>query len=304
MLAAILAGCGSPTTPTTNPVANVTVDGSAPPSATVPPTPTPVPTPRPTPGHEVYGYVPYWEMDAEIAAHLAKTHLTTLALFSVTNKHNGSLNTTQNGYKRITGPIGTQLIREAHDRGVRVELVYTSFGYDKNAHFFGGPVAAQDKVIASLVAFADEHHFDGINADVELLDPSFVAAYGAFIGRLRAAVVAADKRDRVSVATTANQGGAAMAAAAATAGADRIFMMGYDYHWAGSGPGASAPMQRLDGDEKNLQWSLDLYESVGVPVQRTLLGLPLYGMSWPVESDLPGAATTGDGDTWVPRNRS
>ena len=39
-----------------------------------------------------------------------------------------------------------------------------------------------------------------------------------------------------------------MAAAAATAGADRIFLMGYDYHWAGSEPGASAPIDRLDGE--------------------------------------------------------
>ena len=44
-----------------------------------------------------------------------------------------------------------------------------------------------------------------------------------------------------------------------------------------------------------------LYESFCVLVQRTLLGLPLYGMSWPVESDEPDATRTGDGDTWVPR---
>ena len=71
----------------------------------------------PTPGHEVYGYVPYWEMDASIAGHLAQTDLTTLALFSVTNKRNGTLDTAQNGYKRIAGPIGQQLIAEAHARG-------------------------------------------------------------------------------------------------------------------------------------------------------------------------------------------
>jgi hypothetical protein len=77
------------------------------------------PTPRPSPGHEVYGYLPYWEMDDGIAAHLRATDLTTLALFSVTNTRTGAIDTKQNGYRRITGPVGAQLIREAHERSVR-----------------------------------------------------------------------------------------------------------------------------------------------------------------------------------------
>ena len=110
----------------------------------------------------------------------------------------------------------------------------------------------------------------------------------------------AHPKAQVSVATTANVRGAAMAAAATLAGADRIFMMGYDYHYAGSAPGASSPMDRRDGSEKDLVWSLDLYESVGVPVQKTILGLPLYGMSWPVTGPELGAPQTGKGTNWIP----
>ena len=91
-----------------------------------------------------------------------------------------------------------------------------------------------------------------------------------------------------------------MAAAAAAAGADRIFMMGYDYHWAGSDPGASAPMDRRDGKPQDLAWSLDLYAVAGVPVQRTILGLPFYGMAWPVAGPELGDPDTGRGDTWIP----
>ena len=91
-----------------------------------------------------------------------------------------------------------------------------------------------------------------------------------------------------------------MAAAAAAAGADRIFLMGYDYHYAGSDVGASAPMDRRDGEQADLPWSLDLYASLGVPAERTILGLPLYGMRWRVAGPEIGAPRLGNGAIWVP----
>lgn len=254
----------------------------------------------PVPGHEVYGYVPYWEMDDDIASHVGETDLTTLALFSVTQSKSGALAKGEPGYRRLSGPIGRGLISGAHDRGVRVELVFTSFGEAKNAAFFADR-KAQDRTIGALVELAKDRGFDGINVDVELLDPLDVPAYGDFVGRLRAALRKGIDGGTVSVATGAAVRGTAMAAAAASAGADRIFLMGYDYHTAGSQPGASAPLGRRDGSEKNLAWSLDLYRVAGVPAERTLLGLPLYGVSWPTAGPELGAAATGKGDVWVPR---
>ena len=259
-------------------------------------------TPRPTPKHEVYGYVPYWEMDDTIAVHLAGTDLTTLLLFSVTNARDGALDSTQKGYRRITGAVGERMIREAHDRKVRVELVFTSFGQPRNARFFASQ-EVQDATIASLVALSTELGIDGINVDIEQLDLELVPAYASFVQRLRAAAVAADPTAQVSVATTAGRSGAAMAAAATLpgdSGADRVFLMGYDYRVGSSDPGASAPLARRDGSEQSLVWSLDLYEAFGVPVERTILGLPLYGVTWPVAGPALGEARTGDGDTWVP----
>jgi spore germination protein YaaH len=261
--------------------------------------PTASPTARPVPKHEVFGFVPYWEMNDGIAEHVAKTPLTTLALFSVTHTKTGEINTGQTGYKRITGAIGKQLIREAHDRGVAVQLVYTSFGQARNKRFFGSQ-QVQDVTIVGLVALAERIGADGISVDVEQLSVDLVPAYGLFVGRLRDALRAAAPDGVVSAATTAGRTGAAMAVAANAAGADRIFLMGYDYHYAGSDVGASAPMDRRDGAEQDLPWSLDLYESVGVPVEKTILGLPLYGMRWRVAGPEIGAPRLGDGAIWVP----
>jgi chitinase len=92
-----------------------------------------------------------------------------------------------------------------------------------------------------------------------------------------------------------------MAAAGALAGVDRVFLMGYDYRTGRSDPGGSAPLARRDGSERNLRWSLDLYGAAGVPPERLILGLPLYGLSWPVQGPTLGAERTGAGDIWVPR---
>jgi hypothetical protein len=298
IVVATMAACGR--APDGEPEASPTAVGPSPTAAGPSPMAAPTPTPRPIPGHEVYGFVPYWEMDDGIADHLRTTRLTTLALFSVTNTRTGAIDTKQNGYRRITGGVGERVIREARERGVRVELAFTSFGLERNRGFFED-VALQDATIASLVGLVGELRLDGVSVDVESLDPVLVPAYGAFVGRLRDAVVAADPSDRLSVATPANLLGAAMAAAATQAGADRIFLMGYDYRVAGSEPGASAPLDRRDGEEKDLVWSLDLYEALGVPVERTLLGLPLYGLSWPVAGPTLGAPATGRGEAWIPR---
>ena len=257
------------------------------------------PTAPPVPGHELFGFVPYWEMNDGIAAHLAKTPLTTLALFSVTHTKTGKIDTGQQGYKRITGAIGRQLIKEAHDRGVAVQFVYSSFGTARNQRFFGS-ATVPDATIDTLVALAEQTGVDGIDVDVEQLGDELIPAYGAFVGRLREALRAKLPTATVSVATAAGRTGAAMAAAAAQAGADRIFLMGYDYHYAGSEPGASAPMDRRDGDEADLPWSLDLYGSLGVPVEKTVLGLPLYGMRWRVSGPEIGASRLGNGAIWVP----
>ena len=289
ILVVVVTACGGMT-----PSAELVPADSTVPAATVRPTIVPIP------GHEVYGFVPYWEMDDSIVDHVEATDLTTLGLFSVTHRRNGELDDGQNGYKKIAGDLGRRLIRASHDRGSRVELVYTSFGPGKNRQFYAEP-AAQARWIEVLVDLVDELGLDGVNVDVEGLPVEHVLDFGSFVGRLREALRARMPDAQVSVATQANELGAGMAAAAAANGADRIFLMGYDYHWAGSEPGASAPIDRLDGEPRDLVWSLDLYAALGVPVERTILGLPLYGMTWPVIGSGVGSPSTGRGDTWVPR---
>ncbi len=296
-MVALLAGAACSPSPSVSPSPSSTVvpvaDVSAEPSAV------------PAPGHEVFGFVPYWEMDAGIADHVAGTPLTTLALFSVTNTTRGRIKTGSPGYRSITGDVGRNLIRTAHQHGMRVELVFSSFGAARNTRLFTSP-DVQAAVVDALVTFSAELGVDGIDVDVEGLDADLVPAYGEFVGALRDALRAAAPEAAISVATPANALGAAMARAASDAGADRILMMAYDYHSAGSSPGATTPLARRDGSARDLPWSIELYAALGVPVERTILGLPLYGYVWPVAAPVPGgpvigAPSIGRGDAWIPR---
>ena len=314
--------------------------GSSDAAASLEPTIAPTPTPRPSLGAtELYGFLPYWQMNAAMATYLRSTPLTTVALFSVTARGNGALNTTATGYRRITGSIGRQLIDEAHARGAKVDLVFTSFGPDKNAAFFGrvvplpspstgataasgattapgasaatplpastpapsptAGVAPWHRTVDELVALGVTLGVNGINVDVEVLDAQDRPAFGEFLAALRSALVAAKPKATLTVSTEAGLRGVSNAAAANAAGADRLFLMGYDYHFASSQPGATAPVDRDDG-LYTLRWSIDSYVEAGVPRDRILLGLPLYGMRWRLDAPGRTGNVIGDGVTWVP----
>jgi hypothetical protein len=281
----------------------------------------PTPTPRPEVGGlELYGYLPYWRLNEATAAYVRDVPLSTLALFSVGANRDGSLNSEKIGYQRIVGPIGRQIIAEAHERRVRVELVFTSFGERRNTRFFSpigpGPSPAPSpgpstvlpaspappawkRTVSELVELAVDLDVDGINVDVERLPEADRDGYGGFLHALREALLEAKPKARVTVATEAGERGVGNAAAAAAAGVDRNFLMGYDYHWSGSKPGASSPIDRIDGSVYDLRWSIARYVEAGVPRDKVLLGLPLYGMTWRTTGPDRGSQVVGNGKSWI-----
>jgi hypothetical protein len=311
------------------------------PEATLNPAPTPRP---PLGGTELYGYLPYWQMTSAVADYLHTTPVTTLEMFSVTATRSGPIFQKPQGYRHITGDIGRRIIREAHDRGARVELVFSSFGADRNGRLFGrldpaaptapppAPPPSADaspgpsgvvppaatatpvpttyiptgpppwkRTVPSLVALALNLGVDGVNVDVELLDPQDREQYGEFLAALRTALRKSIRDGQVSVATEAGERGIGNAATAAAAGVDRVFLMGYDYHWSGSTPGAVSPVDRLDGIP-TLRWSIGRYVEAGVPRDRIVLGLPLYGTTWRTLTPDRTGLVVGNGIPWLPRD--
>ena len=248
---------------------------------------------------EVYGFLPYWEIDSGTDAYLRYDLLTDIALFSVGLTSAGAIDPSGTGYPTVLGSTAATIAQNAHAAGVRVDMTVTSFGLAKNTAFFGNPtaMAAAVSAISNLVQAAG---LDGVNLDVELLENSDFAAYGVFVGQLRAALRAWNPAARVSVSTNGSVSGAGMAVQALQNGADRVFIMGYSYRTSGSSPaGSIAPIARTDGG-RSLTWTLDLYASNGVAANRILLGLPYYGRSWNTTSGDLHATTTSSAGVFIP----
>lgn len=269
-------------------------------------------------GTELYGYLPYWQMTATMADYLRNVSLTSLELFSVSANRTGTINRGQTGYKRITGAIGARLIAEAHGRGQRVELVFSSFGFARNTGLFGAsmlpsfdprlrgrldaiepPRIEMARTVRGLVSLVSRLGLDGINVDAEQVSPAAYDGFSAFITALRDGLDEVDPDLHLSAATMASQAGANLARVALDAGAGRVFLMGYDFHWSGSDPGGTTPVARLDGGA-SLTSAMATYAATGIPASRILLGLPLYGMAWPVASADRYAPRIGPGQAWLP----
>ena len=254
---------------------------------------------------EVVGYLPYWEMNAGTFGDVDLTKLSSIILFSVGWDAAGHLVTDAPGYQGITSSATAAFIAGARAAGVRVLVSFTSFGATKNAAFFSNPTA-RATLVNEAAAFVAARGLDGADLDVELISGTYFGAYAATAGALRTRLRTANPAAVLTVATNGNTSGAKMAAQAIAAGADRAFLMGYSYRVAGSAPGVIDPLART-GTSLSLTASLDLYALNGVPSDRVLLGLPLYGRSWPTVDGSLGSprrtdVTIGDGDAFVYQN--
>lgn len=248
---------------------------------------------------DVYGYLPYWEIDAGTDAYLRYDYLSDIALFSIGFDAAGAISTSATGYPTVTGSTAATITAHAHAAGVRVDMTVTSFGYAKNSAFFANP-GAMATAAANISALVQAEGLDGVNLDVESLYNEDFAAYGTFVGQIRTALRAWNPAARVSVATNGSVSGANMAVQALANGADRVFIMGYSYRTAGSSPaGSIAPLVR-SGSLSSLTSTLDIYASKGIPASTLLLGLPYYGRTWSTTSGALHAPTTASGGVFIP----
>ena len=242
---------------------------------------------------EIVGYLPTWELARTPATSLRYDILTTIALFDIPVRPDGSIGRSSAGYRGVMGDRAGAIVRAAHAAGVRVVVTFSSFSSSANASLLRG--SARARFVREAMAVVVARGADGVDLDLEGLRPADLPAYGSLVRSLTSATHRIDPAGRISVATEANATGARMAAEATGNGADAAFVMSYTMRTASATlPGSIDPLDR-PASPYSIRAALELYLAAGVPAKRTVLGLPLYGMTWATSGPGPAAATRGSG---------
>ncbi len=241
---------------------------------------------------QVYGYLPYWRLDAGTVDRIRYDLVSTIAFFGLgIVPSTGAIDTSWRGYGAYVSDAAAAVTNAAHDQGVRVVPTFQLFDSGtlaKVTAFLGSP-AAQDRFIAEALALIERRGADGASLDFEPMPLSLTPAYLAFVGRFSTAL-----RARFPGATLVNATSAG-APAALIAGlvplVDAMFVMTYNYRWSGSTvAGAVAP---LDNTTRTVTKHISKFLTLA-PASKIILGVPYYGYDWPVTSDVPNATVQPD----------
>ena len=119
--------------------------------------------------------------------------------------------------------------------------------------------------------------YAGIDIDYEDLQASDRTAFTTFITQLAGALHVAGKMLSVDLFAKSSDRGydqrnLAQDYQAIGRVADQVRLMGYDYHWASSGPGPVAPISWIR--------AVLSYAKTQIPAGKIILGVPLYGYDW------------------------
>jgi spore germination protein YaaH len=240
----------------------------------------------------VAGYHPYWAGDAWQSYPFDL--IDELYFFEMEADSEGSLSD-PHGWPTAW----SAMVDRARSAGVQV--VPTVSMHDPAAFetVFTDPLRSGRLADEALALVADRPTVSGLHLDVEVFEPVSLDArdgFTAFVVLLRDRMRVEAPGSTLSVFLLAFDDDDVYNERALGQIADFVVVQGYDYHSAGSpnaGPvGATTGWGRLNWDTV-----LARLDGFGVPREKVVMGVPLYGYEWPVESEEAGSATRGPGRT-------
>jgi spore germination protein YaaH len=241
--------------------------------------------------HQVYGYLPYWRLNAGTAGQLDYDLLSTIAFFGLGIKADGNIDMAWRGSVAYMSDNAVAVTNAAHAKGVRVVPTFQLFdsGSLPKMTAFLDSRTAQDRFITQALDLMARRSADGANFDFEPMPASMTARYLSFLARFNTAMDA-----RFPDATLVNASSAGAPSELITGLVpivDQQIVMTYNYRWSGSTvTGAIAP---LDHASRNVKIHMNRFMAYA-PKEKLILGVPYYGYDWPVTSTVPNATVRAD----------
>jgi spore germination protein len=176
----------------------------------------------------------------------------------------------------VTGDIAR--LRAAHLSIVPsiANITGGAWDYPAVSHVLHNPAVMRQQVDA-IVALAQREKYAGIDIDYEELHAGDGHAFTQFATDLAAALHARGKVLSVAVfpqtaAPGPGQPNASQNYAALGRIANQVRIMAYNFHWADSAPGATAPISWVR--------AVTRYATSQMPASKVVLGVPLFGYDW------------------------
>lgn len=241
-------------------------------------------------GRRVYGYLPYWTKKTAI---IPWGTVTQVAWFSAGIGESGAI-TSLAGWNTAESKAFIQL---AHSKGAQVTLTFTQFSTAAISKILATAESRQkavDNIVATVIAGGG----DGCNIDFEGLAKADRDKMNAFIALLSETFTKKLPGADVTLATPAVDWSGAWDYQFLAEHSDGLMIMAYALHWGGGNPGPQLPMKAdKPWYHKTLPWIVNDYLTWGKAKNKGkfIVGLPLYGMTWPSSSDQPGAAKVDKG---------
>ena len=271
-------------------------DSAGPSAGSLSPSPSGPPRVRALAEREVFGFLPYWQMN-DPKTQIPLDTLTTIAIFGVEAGRDGHLvermssGGTPPGWAAWNGPTTTQLIARAHDAHVRVVLTLQRFSWTVNqakrtVALLSDPARWQI-LFADILAELAAKHADGVNLDFEPVPAAVSTQFVDFVRAMRVALDAAHPGLQLTFDTTTDISAWDLAALTADDAADAAFLMGYDFRTAAAPVAGSVdPLESISSNSLSAMLEEALAEA---SPDHLILGLPWYGRAWSTPTDQPAS---------------
>lgn len=247
---------------------------------------------------EIFGFFPYWMLDAYDKVNLEG--LTTVALFGLSVDGEGNVitgktdDTFDGGWTMWFDKRLDDLIERLKKKNVKVVLVMKSFN-SKHIEDLITNESSQRTFIANTIQLINSKRLDGVNIDFEhtgTASSELRFAFTRFVANVHAELDRQLPDAHLSVDCYLKSGNEEdiYNVSLLSDYVDSIFVMGYDVHSPNTDPGAVAPLEGEKGVVEYMEGYLKK-----VDPKKIILGVPFYGYDWPIKESTDSASYKDDG---------
>ena len=242
---------------------------------------------------QVIGFLPYWLVKkAEVPFDV----LNQLVYFGVTLSADGNLlkrKTSQEmelGWHTLGLNETQNLLKQSRAKKVKTILAVTAFDNELIDNLTSDP-SIKDRAIEAIATTVNDYHFDGANIDFEYVftkkfSPQSGQNLAQFLKDLKFRLQQDNSQAIVSVDLYVNGviHDQPYNITALSESADQVIIMAYDFHTQHSSQAGPVAPLRSDGSFKSITEGLQAALRKKVPLNKLILGIPLYGYEWQTTS--------------------